>query len=152
MDIRKIRKLIDLIDETGVNEIEIREGESSVRISRQGAQITTCVSTTPATVHSAPPPPPADIALPHKVGQKSDNDPHIITSPMVGTFYVASTPGAAPFISVGQHVKSGDILCIVEAMKMFNQIEADRDGTVTARLVENGQPVEFGQPLFMIED
>lgn len=151
MDIRTIRKLIELIDETGVSEIEIKEGESTVRISRQAAHtVVTTAAVNPApVVTQTPTPAPVEQQPTPKANGK---EPHSVTSPMVGTFYVASSPGAAPFVSPGQAVKAGDILCIVEAMKMFNQIEADRSGTITARLVENGQPVEFGQPLFLIED
>jgi len=154
MDIRTIRKLIELIDETGVSEIEIKEGESTVRISRQAAHTVVTTSAIPATpIAATPAPTPASAeTAPVKPEKTNGKEPHAVTSPMVGTFYVAASPGAAPFVSPGQAVKAGDVLCIVEAMKMFNQIEADRAGTLTARLVENGQPVEFGQPLFLIED
>ena len=154
MDIRTIRKLIELLDETGVNEIEIKEGESTVRISKQPAQTVVTTTAIPtAQSHVTAPMTSEQPKTAAPKAEKSDGkDPHVISSPMVGTFYVAASPGAAPFINVGQIVKAGDVLCIVEAMKMYNQIEADRPGKVTARLVENGQPVEFGQPLFMIED
>lgn len=155
MDIRTIRKLIDLIEETGVNEIEIREGESSVRISKQASSACPPQQTSPAVqtyVTASPAAPTQETSAPVKSDKPADKEPHSVTSPMVGTFYVASSPGSAPLVSVGQTVEVGDILCVVEAMKMFNQIEADRAGTVTARLVENGQAVEFGQALFLIED
>jgi acetyl-CoA carboxylase biotin carboxyl carrier protein len=144
MDIRKIRKLIELIEETGVAEIEIREGEESVRINRYGVQAPPQVMAPPVMAQAAPvaanAPPPAQV---HKG--------HVLRSPMVGTMYIASSPGAKPFAEIGQTVKAGDVLCIIEAMKMLNQIEADHAGVITARLVENGHPVEFDQPLFIIE-
>lgn len=151
MDIRKIKKLIDLIDETGVAEIEIREGEEAVRISRYGKQ---------PPIHYAHPAPsePAPAALqvaaPPAVAaepEKPTINGQTINSPMVGTFYSSPSPGAKSFVEVGQSVKVGDILCIIEAMKMFNQILSEHDGVIKARLSENGQPVEFGQPLFIIE-
>ncbi|MGB5440779.1 MAG: acetyl-CoA carboxylase biotin carboxyl carrier protein [Gammaproteobacteria bacterium] len=148
MDIRKVKKLIELLEESHIAEIEIHEGEESVRISRmtQGAPAQTVIQAAPPAMMAAPQavaaaPSPAEPAVP---------DGHAVKSPMVGTFYEASTPGAKPFVEVGQAVKIGDTLCIIEAMKMLNQIEADKAGTVAARLVENGQPVEFGQSLFVI--
>lgn len=165
MDIRKIKTLIDLIDKTGVAEIEIKEGEESVRISRQmttsGAQ-QTFVSAPSASIPFAPPPPPpsAPSNLGHAQNNESSPQPqaeapipsgHTVTSPMVGTMYRAPSPSQPSFVEVGAKVKVGDILCIVEAMKMMNQIESDCAGTVKSILVENGQPVEFGQPLFVIE-
>lgn len=153
MDIRKIKKLIELLDETGVAEIEIKEGEESVRISRHG------VPSMPANVHYSAmplhaPSPAASGASPaaeRAAEPVSVPQGHTVKSPMVGTMYLASTPGAPPFVAIGQKVKVGDVLCIIEAMKMMNQIEADKAGTVVSRLVENGQPVEFDQPLFVIE-
>jgi acetyl-CoA carboxylase biotin carboxyl carrier protein len=153
MDIRKIKKLIEIINESGIVEIEVREGEESVRISRQIA----------APAYSIPMPAnymPAPITEGAKTGiaqesPKSDESVlkgHIVRSPMVGTFYTAPSPGAKSFIEIGQHVAAGDTLCIIEAMKMFNQIEADKAGKLTAILAENGQPVEFDQPLFVIEE
>lgn len=151
MDIRKIKKLIDLIDETGVNEIEIKEGEESVRITRYHASHPN-LQPAPTNLHitsaAAVSQPPAPIAK----NEAAEDDLHKICSPMVGTFYIAPAPGAAPFVQIGQRIKAGDILCVVEAMKMFNQIEADKAGIVSARLAENGQPVEYGQPLFIIEE
>jgi len=155
MDIRKIKKLIELLDESGVAEIEIHEGEESVRISRQASVVT---APAPATVMTAPAPAPAAQApapaaeAPAAPAPESDIPAgHTVNSPMVGTFYEAPSPGAKAFVSVGQSVSEGDTLCIIEAMKMLNQIEADKSGTIKAILVENGQPVEFGQPLYVIE-
>lgn len=153
MDIRKIKKLIDLIDETGVAEIEIKEGEESVRISRQFIQ--------PQIMGYAPPmmptaPLPQAVApSASKVEEESTKTPkretHAVKSPMVGTVYLSPSPGAKPFIDIGQTVEVGTVLCVIEAMKMYNQIEADKAGVISARMVENGQPVEYDQPLFIIE-
>lgn len=152
MDIRKIKKLIDLIDETGVSEIEIHEGEESVRISRLGARA--MVANAPQVEaphhHSQPAahvPHATPVAEPVKVEVKG----HVVKAPMVGTLFLSASPEAKPFVAVGQQVKVGDPLCIIEAMKMFNEIEADKAGVITACLVENGQPVEYNQPLFTIE-
>ncbi|MBI5448461.1 MAG: acetyl-CoA carboxylase biotin carboxyl carrier protein [Gammaproteobacteria bacterium] len=146
MDIRKVKKLIELLDETGVAEIEIKEGEESVRISRHG-MVPTAASYTNLSV-----PPPAPVVAPKPAEVVMPDVPkHTVNSPMVGTMYLAPSPDAAPFVTVGKKVKVGDVLCIIEAMKMLNQIESDKEGTVVARLVENGQPVEFNQPLFVIE-
>jgi acetyl-CoA carboxylase biotin carboxyl carrier protein len=149
MDIRKVKKLIELLEESQVAEIEIHEGEESVRISRlpQVVPAPTVIQAAalPAAVAAAP----AQESAP-KADEESVPEGHIVTSPMVGTFYEAASPGARPFVEVGQHVNSGDTLCIIEAMKMLNQIEADKAGKISARLVENGQPVEFGQKLFII--
>lgn len=153
MDIRKVKKLIELLEESGIAEIEISEGEESVRISRypQGGA--------PApVVHYAAPPVAAPVAAAPAVAaaapaaapaaSKAD---HTVTAPMVGTFYSAASPGAKSFVDIGSEVNVGDTLCIIEAMKMMNQIESDKSGRVTAVLVKNGDPVEFGQPLFIIE-
>ena|SRR3990167_1338747 len=150
MDIRKIRKLIELIQETGVAEIEIKEGEEAVRICRQGptAPAQSVIYTQTPQAESVVIPVPA--AMPQPVAEPTKPQ-HTVNSPMVGTMYIASSPTAAPFVTVGQKVKVGDVLCIIEAMKMLNQIESDKDGIIVARLVENGQPVEFNQPLFVIE-
>ena len=148
MDIRKIKKLIELLDESGVAEIEIKEGEDSVRISRQSAAPVAPVYMPPAPV-AAPPIAPVAAAAPAPAEDEVSG--HKLTSPMVGTFYRAPTPGAASFTDVGKSVKEGDTLCIIEAMKMLNQIEADKSGTIKAILVDDAQPVEFGQPLFIIE-
>ena len=162
MDIRKVKKLIELLDESGIAEIEITEGEESVRISRhpQGVPVAAPVAVAPAPVpvpapvaaapEAAPVPPIAESPAP-AVPQEAEEEGHAVTSPMVGTYYSAPSPGSPPFVQVGDRVKEGDTLCIVEAMKMMNQIEADKAGTVSAILVENGQPVEYEQPLFVIE-
>ena len=147
MDIRKIKKLIELIQETELAEIEIKEGEESVRICRHFNAATT----THVNIPTAPVTPPAPAPAP-AIEEKNDvPDGHVVTSPMVGTMYRAPAPNEPAFVEVGQKVKGGDTLCIVEAMKMLNQIEADTSGVIKAVLVENGQPVEFGQPLFVIE-
>lgn len=152
MDIRKIKKLIELLEESGLVEIEVREGEESVRISRsmnQPAQ--TFISAMPSPVAAVPPaagePSPQGGAAATEVPAAG----HTVTAPMVGTFYRAPAPGATPFVEVGQRVNAGDSLCIIEAMKMLNQIESDKAGIIKAILVENGQPVEYGEPLFIIE-
>jgi acetyl-CoA carboxylase biotin carboxyl carrier protein len=152
MDIRKVKKLIELLEESGIAEIEISEGEESVRISRypQGGA--------PAPiVHYAAPPvaapvaaAPIAVAAPVAAAAPTKAD-HTVTAPMVGTYYSSATPGAKAFVDIGSEVNVGDTLCIIEAMKMMNQIESDKSGRVTAVLVKNGDPVEFGQPLFIIE-
>ncbi len=150
MDIRKIKKLIEMLEESDLAEIEVQEGEESVRISRHGKQVQAMF----APPQYAPPPAGAVPSAPASaLPEVSDATPagHVITSPIVGSFYRAPSPGAPPFVEVGQKVKSGDTLCIIEAMKMLNQIESDKDGVVAAILVENGQPVEYGQPMFVIE-
>jgi acetyl-CoA carboxylase biotin carboxyl carrier protein len=157
MDIRKIKKLIDLIDESGVAEIEIREGEESVRISRfsaPGAAPTTVAVPTAAPSHHLAPQPPAVTHGESHMSSQPDTAAitgHTVDSPMVGTMYTSPSPDAKPFVEVGQSVKVGDTLCIIEAMKMFNEIEADKAGTVTAILVNNGEAVEYGQPLVVID-
>ncbi|WP_250658825.1 acetyl-CoA carboxylase biotin carboxyl carrier protein [Alkalimarinus coralli] len=151
MDIRKIKKLIELIEESDIEEIEIKEGDDAVRISRRKQVMATAQQ--PTFVASAPEAPTekADSSSPQ---QETDPAPehngHVVRSPMVGTFYRAASPSAPAFIEVGQTVKSGDTICIVEAMKMMNQIEADKSGTVSEIFIENGQPVEFDQPLITI--
>ena len=155
MDIRKVKKLIELLEESNIGEIEIKEGEESVRISRHGAQQAAPVAyAAPAPVAAAPAPAapapaeaPATEAAAPAAAPVADN---AVLSPMVGTFYRAPSPEAPSFVEVGQTVRVGDVLCIVEAMKMMNQIEADRAGTVTAIHVENGEAVEFDQPLISI--
>ena len=150
MDIRKVKKLIELLEESNIGEIEIKEGEESVRISRYGAQPA-------APVAYAAPPAPAPVAAPAPVEAPSPEAAapapvadNAVLSPMVGTFYRSPSPEAPSFVEVGQTVRVGDVLCIVEAMKMMNQIEADRAGTVTAIHVENGEAVEFDQPLISV--
>ena len=151
MDIRKVKKLIELLEESGVAEIEIKEGEESVRISRHPrmAMQAPMAAASPI-VQSAPPPAaatPATAAGEHK----PRDDEYTVTSPMVGTYYSAASPGAKAFVEIGSEIKVGQILCIIEAMKMMNQIESDKAGRVSAILAKNGEPVEFGQPLFIIE-
>jgi acetyl-CoA carboxylase biotin carboxyl carrier protein len=152
MDIRKIKKLIDLIQESDVAEIEIKEGEESVRISRASATAPIMMAS-PAMQQYAPAPLAATpVAAPVAIeAPAAANFEKAVTSPMVGTFYRSSSPESASFVEVGQSVAVGDVICIIEAMKMFNQIESDRSGTVKAILVENGNPVEFGEPLVVIE-
>lgn len=150
MDIRKIKKLIELLEESGVAEIEIHEGEESVRISRNQQGSAPIYMQQPAMM-PAPAPAPAAAAPAAEVAEAALPSGHIVTSPMVGTFYRSAAPGSPVFTEVGNHVNVGDTLCIIEAMKMFNQIEADKSGTITAILVENAEPVEYGQPLFVIE-
>ena len=154
MDIRKVKKLIELLEESNIGEIEIREGEESVRISRQGNQPAAPVAyAAPAPAAPAPVAPaaaPAEAAPEAPAPAEAPVADNAVLSPMVGTFYRAPSPDAASFIEVGQTVRVGDVLCIVEAMKMMNQIEADRAGTVTAIHVENGEAVEFDQPLISI--
>ncbi len=148
MDIRKVKKLIELIEESDITELEIREGEESVRISRQGNGVQPAVSYS-APVSSPAIPAEAISTSTSPEPTRGDSD-QAVKSPMVGTFYRAPSPTAQAFVEVGQSVKAGDVICIVEAMKMMNQIESDKSGTVEAILVENGQPVEFDQPLFII--
>jgi acetyl-CoA carboxylase biotin carboxyl carrier protein len=155
MDIRKVKKLIELLEESGISEIEIKEGEEAVRISRhptgtampqyftapaQAAAPAAAASTTSA----APPTPAVPLA-------RRKDDEHIVPAPMVGTYYSAASPTAKPFVQLGDEVKEGQVLCIIEAMKMMNQIESDRAGRVTAIMCKNGDPVEFGQSLFVVE-
>jgi acetyl-CoA carboxylase biotin carboxyl carrier protein len=149
MDIRKVKKLIELLEESGIAEIEITEGEESVRISRYNGppqqmmmQAAPMAMAAPAAAPAGAAAAPAAPALPAG---------HAVKSPMVGTFYRAASPGAKSFVDVGQSVKEGEVLCIIEAMKMMNQIESDKAGVVKAILANNGDPVEFGQPLFIIE-
>jgi len=153
MDIRKIKKLIELLEESGVAEIEIREGEESVRISRQQSNPAQMQHTMMTPYHVVSPQQMNNTAPPAATPEVPAAAPAVtINSPMVGTFYRASTPGAKSLIEVGQSVKAGDIICIIEAMKMFNQIEADKSGIIAAVMVDNGSPVEYGQPLFSIRD
>ena len=154
MDIRKVKKLIELLEESGIAEIEIKEGEESVRISRgaqplaapvaQNTQAVSAPTAAPTPPVDTEPSPSASIPLAESTGQE-------INAPMVGTFYSAPSPDSEPFVKVGQTVRVGDPLCIIEAMKIMNPIESDRAGTITAILVENGQPVEFEQPLFVVD-
>ena len=155
MDIRKVKKLIELLEQSNVAEIEIHEGEESVRISRHGS---TAPLILPQTVGMAMPATAPGVAAAQGSSVTSPDDEllnglagEIVRSPMVGTFYRAPSPGSAPFVEEGQRVKAGDTLCIIEAMKILNQIECENSGTVRRILVENGQPVEYNQPLFVIE-
>lgn len=148
MDIRKIKKLIELLDESGVAELEIHEGEESVRISRYGQMPPMQYAMQAPMMGQQAPAAPAVAAAPVEPPKPKG---HPVVSPMVGTFYRAASPGAKSFVEVGQHVNAGDTICIIEAMKILNQIEADKSGTVTAVLAENGQPVEYGETLFTIE-
>ena len=151
MDLRKLKKLIDLVQESGIAELEITEGEEKVKIVKGGRAVPEMVgmlpapaaAAAPATATTPAPPPPAEV--PPKV------EGHVLKSPMVGTFYRAPSPGAKPFVEVGDTVKMGQTVCIIEAMKLLNEIEADKDGVVKAILAENGQPVEYGEPLLAIE-
>ena len=154
MDIRKVKKLIELLEESKISEIEIHEGEESVRISRQTTGVPQTIMQVPAS---------AEGVIPETVSREvvagvavTETPPdsetgHIMESPMVGTFYTSASPDSAPFVEIGQKVEEGDVVCIIEAMKIMNQIEADATGVIKKRLVENGEPVEYGQPLFVIE-
>ena len=148
MDIRKVKKLIELLESSDIAEIEIKEGEESVRISRGSSSVPAPIAyQAPAPAAAAPAPGPAAAPAAEPAAASDDN---AVKSPMVGTFYRSPSPSSPPFVEVGKHVKAGDPICIVEAMKMMNQIEADHAGVVEAILVEDGEPVEFGQPLIRI--
>ena len=156
MDTRRIKKLIELVKETGISELEVKSGDDSVRISCQSSASASPISTSPVTApimtaSSTPTPEikPAAAAAPAPSPETTDG--YTQKSPMVGTAYLSASPGSAPFITLGQRVEAGDTLCIIEAMKMFNKIEADKAGIVSARLIENESPVEFDQPLFIID-
>lgn len=148
MDIRKVKKLIELLEESNIDELEIHEGEESVRISRHGKQAAV-FAPPPAAVAPVAAPAPAAPA-PAAADAAASAPANALCSPMVGTFYRAPSPGAKAFVEVGQSVKAGEVVCIVEAMKMMNQIEADRSGVVASILVEDGEPIEFDQPLIVI--
>ena len=157
MDIRKVKKLIELLEESGVSEIEIKEGEESVRISRHPTGVAHTIAAPAA--HYAAPTAPAGGAAPMAGAPLAaaaapapvHSPDSVVTAPMVGTFYSSPAPGAKPFVEIGSEVKQGDVLCIIEAMKMMNQIESDKSGRVVSVLAKNGDPVEFGQTLFIIE-
>jgi len=149
MDIRKIRKLIELIDETGVTEIEIREGEDGVRISRGSVPVAPGPVQTITTPPHTAPVASSTVAEPSQLEEPPSG--HVMKSPMVGTFYASASPGTKSFVEIGQRIEEGTVVCIIEAMKMFNEIEADRSGVVVACHVDNGQPVEYGQPIFTIQ-
>ncbi len=159
MDIRKVKKLIELLDESGIAEIEITEGEESVRISRHSTGVAASAPVyAPAPVAAPPPasPAPASAAAPVAAAPAApvaadDSEGFEVTAPMVGTYYSSSSPGAAAFVQVGDHVNEGDTLCIIEAMKMMNQIEAEVSGNIKSIRVQNGDPVEYGQTIFVID-
>ncbi|OGA35816.1 MAG: acetyl-CoA carboxylase, biotin carboxyl carrier protein [Betaproteobacteria bacterium RIFCSPLOWO2_12_FULL_62_13b] len=146
MDLRKLKKLIDLVQESGISELEVTEGEEKVKIVK---------SNSPAVAYSAPAPAlaptPAPGLTPASAVAAVASQGHVVKSPMVGTFYRSPSPGAKTFVEVGDTVKSGDTICIIEAMKLLNEIECDKDGVIKAILVENGQPVEYGEPLVVID-
>jgi len=159
MDIRKIKKLIELLEESGIAEIEIKEGEEALRISRmptgtatghQGPQL---AHLAPLAAGAGGAAASASAALPaaESAAPKPKPNEHVITAPMVGTFYASPSPGGKAFVQIGDEIKLGQVLCIIEAMKMMNQIEADRAGRITSVMAQNGDPVEFGQPLFVVE-
>jgi len=151
MDLRKVKTLIDLVQQSGISELEITEGEERVRISR-GPIAGAAPMAAPVVFPVMPAAAPQDATLTQAQGTESPAGPqgHLLKSPMVGSFYRSSAPGAKPFVELGQAVKAGDIVCIIEAMKLLNEIEADADGVIKEILVENGQPVEYGQPLMVI--
>ncbi|MEN7342213.1 MAG: acetyl-CoA carboxylase biotin carboxyl carrier protein [Pseudomonadota bacterium] len=153
MDIRKVKKLIELLEESGIAEIEITEGDDAVRISRYAGQAMPLVAPAPAPVAAPAAAAPAAEAAPATDAQETpaEESGHIVKSPMVGTFYSAAAPGSAPFVQIGDRIKAGDTICIVEAMKMMNQIESDADGVVKSIRVQNGEPVEYGQALITID-
>ena len=155
MDIRKVKKLIELLDESGIAEIEIIEGEESVRISRYAQGVPAApVAPAPVAITAAPPPAaaPAIVDAPAAApAEEPEEEGFLVAAPMVGTFYAAASPGAAPYVQVGDRVNEGDTLCIIEAMKMMNQIEADTSGVVKSIRVQNGEPVEYGQTLIVID-
>jgi acetyl-CoA carboxylase biotin carboxyl carrier protein len=156
MDIRKVKKLIELLDESGIAEIEITEGEESVRISRYSSQAPAPAPVAAPVMAAAPAVPVAAAAAPAPApvaaaAAEQEEDGHSVTAPMVGTFYSASSPGSADFVQLGDRVNVGDTLCIVEAMKMMNPIEAEVSGTIKSIRAQNGDPVEYGQTLFMID-
>ena len=160
MDIRKIKKLIELLEESGIAEIEIKEGEEAVRISRMPTAAAVAPAPPAAQVMALPgagaaaaavPAATAPAAAEGAAGAKLKGSEHVITAPMVGTFYAAPSPGAKPFVEIGDEIKVGQVLCVIEAMKMMNQIEADQAGRIISIMARSGDPVEFGQPLFVVE-
>lgn len=152
MDLRKLKTLIDLVAESDISELEVTEGDGKVRIvkSAPAAPQQMVYATAPAAMPMAAPAAAAPVAAPAAESAPAVPEGHVVTAPMVGTFYRAPNPGAAPFVEVGQSVQEGDALCIIEAMKLLNEIEADKAGVIKEILVENGAPVEYGQPLFVI--
>jgi len=154
MDLRKLKKLIDLVQESGIAELEITEGEEKVKIVKGGAVSVTPAAAAPGLAAAPAPaearPASATPAAPPAAEPEAGQEGHVVKAPMVGTFYRSSSPDAKPFVEVGQTIKEGQTICIIEAMKLMNEIEADASGVVKAVLVENGQPVEYGQPLFIL--
>lgn len=151
MDLRKLKKLIELVEESGIAELEITEGEEKVRISKSSSATQTYATGVSGLQTSAAASTAAEAAIPASAVAEPLPEGQVVKSPMVGTFYRTSTPGANPFVEIGQTVKVGDTLCIIEAMKLLNEIESDKSGVIKGILVENGQPVEYGEPLFVIE-
>jgi acetyl-CoA carboxylase biotin carboxyl carrier protein len=151
MDIRKVKKLIELLEESGIAEIEISEGEDSVRISRFGSNVAAPVAVAMPSAAPAATAPPAPAPASPVAMAEAEEDGHVVTAPMVGTFYTSASPGSPPFVQVGDRVNVGDTLCIVEAMKMMNPIEAEVSGAIKSIRVQNGEPVEYGQILFVID-
>lgn len=147
MDLRKLKKLIELVEDSGISELEITDGEEKVRISRHGPAAQPVMYASAHFPPASAAPPPLPVAAP---AAPAEVEGHIVKSPMVGTFYRASSPEARSFVEVGQSISAGQTLCIIEAMKLLNEIEADQAGVIKAILVENGQPVEYGEPLFII--
>lgn len=147
MDLRKLKKLIDLVEQSGIAELEITEGEERVRIARIGQQAVQIVGNSPQV---AQPPAAGQPAAAEPAAESAEPEGHVVKSPMVGTFYRSPSPGAPAFVEVGSQVKEGETLCIIEAMKLLNEIESDKTGVVKEIIAENGQPVEFGEPLFLI--
>jgi acetyl-CoA carboxylase biotin carboxyl carrier protein len=150
MDIRKVKKLIELLEQSNINELEINEGDESVRISRGGTAVTYAAAPAPAPVVAAPAPVASAAAAETAAPESEEIKGHVVKSPMVGTFYASPAPGSPAFVSVGQTVAAGDVICIIEAMKMMNQIEADKAGTIDAILIEDGEAVEFDQSIVTI--
>ncbi len=150
MDLRKLKKLIDLVEESGITELEVTEGEEKVRIVKHSAFATQQTYMMPHVNQAALAAPPTGSSAPAAVSEPAEPEGHIVKAPMVGTFYRSASPGSEPFLEIGSTVKVGETLCIIEAMKLLNEIESDCAGTVKAILVENGQPVEYGEPLFII--
>lgn len=150
MDLRKLKKLIDLVEESGITELEVTEGEEKVRIVKHGAFAAQQTYMLPQAMHAPLAAPAASAPASAVAEEPAMPEGHIVKSPMVGTFYRSASPGSEPFVEIGTSVKVGQTLCIVEAMKLLNEIESDGAGTIKAILVENGQPVEYGEPLFII--
>jgi acetyl-CoA carboxylase biotin carboxyl carrier protein len=150
MDLRKLKTLIELVESSGIAELEISEGEERVRITRTLASVQQSLAPAPQAIIATAAPAPQAVAAAAEPAKPAIAEGHVVKSPMVGTFYRSASPGSKSFVDVGQSVNSGETLCIIEAMKLLNEIEADQSGVIKAILVENGQPVEFGQPLFVI--